>query len=93
MLVKRTLKNSLLQASQVFPVILLTGPRQAGKTTLLEQCSDGRNYVTLDNLDARALAKQDPALFLQRYAPPLMIDEVQYAPLYLPYWHSPSPIQ
>jgi hypothetical protein len=80
MIVKRTLEKSLLQASQAFPVILLTGPRQVGKTTLLEQCSDGRGYVTLDNLDDRALAKNDPALFLQRYAPPLMIDEVQYAP-------------
>ena len=80
MIVNRTLETTLLQASQAFPVILLTGPRQVGKTTLLEQCSDGRGYVTLDNLDDRALAKNDPALFLQRYAPPLIIDEVQYAP-------------
>ncbi len=80
MFVKRTLENSLLQASQAFPVILLTGPRQVGKTTLLEQCSEGRSYVTLDNLDDRALAKNDPSLFLQRYSPPLIIDEVQYAP-------------
>ncbi|VAW65029.1 ATPase [hydrothermal vent metagenome] len=69
-----------MQLSHSFPVLLLTGARQIGKTTLLETCSDRRTYVTLDNLDDRALAKNDPALFLQRYKPPLIIDEVQYAP-------------
>lgn len=77
----RTLKASLTQASHTFPVILLTGPRQVGKTTLLNSIAEpGRSYVTLDDLDARALAESDPALFLQRYRPPIIIDEVQYAP-------------
>ena len=66
-------------------MLLLTGPRQVGKTTLLELCagdhaSAGRRYVTLDDLDARSLACEDPALFLQRWPPPLIIDEIQYAP-------------
>ncbi len=81
MLTNRTLKETIQQASNSFPIILLTGPRQVGKTTLLESCSnENRGYVTLDNLEDRNLARNDPALFLQRYKPPLIIDEVQYAP-------------
>jgi len=60
---------------------MVTGPRQVGKTTLLEMCSEGpRAYVTLDDLDMRQLAQQDPALFLQTWPAPVTIDEVQYAP-------------
>lgn len=59
----------------------MTGPRQVGKTTLLQMCAEAdRNYVTLDDLDARGLARNDPGLFLQTYRPPIIIDEVQYAP-------------
>ncbi len=80
-MLSRTLKTSLMQASKTFPVVLLTGPRQVGKTTLLSSIADvGRTYVTLDDMDARTLAESDPALFLQRYRPPIIIDEVQYAP-------------
>ncbi len=82
----RTLESSVLDASEQFPVLLLTGPRQVGKTTLLRHlCGEDRRYVTLDDLTVRALANEDPALFLQRYRPPLLIDEVQYAPNLLPY--------
>ncbi|MEM6812752.1 MAG: ATP-binding protein [Pseudomonadota bacterium] len=77
---KRTLEKIVKNISPSFPILLITGARQIGKTTLLEQCSEGRAYVSLDNLDDRILAKNDPALFLQRYKPPLIIDEVQYAP-------------
>lgn len=82
---ERTLKNTIKRVSSTFPVLLLTGPRQAGKTTLLEECGDDRNYVTLDDLEARNLATTDPALFLQAYKTPLTIDEVQYAPQLFPY--------
>jgi predicted AAA+ superfamily ATPase len=65
-------------------VLLLTGPRQVGKTTLLAWCARQeavpRRYVTLDDADARALARDDPALFLQTWPAPVIIDEVQYAP-------------
>ncbi|MEM6603600.1 MAG: ATP-binding protein [Pseudomonadota bacterium] len=82
----RTLKKTLEKVSQAFPVLLLTGPRQVGKTTLLELCADdNRTYVTLDDLDARNLAKNDPALFLQNYPLPIIIDEVQYAPELMSY--------
>lgn len=55
---KRTLAKTIKQVSALFPVLLLTGPRQIGKTTLLEHCADGhRRYVSLDDLDQRALAQ------------------------------------
>jgi len=80
-MLKRSLKYVVEELSQVFPVLLLTGPRQVGKTTLLESCSnENRSYVTLDDLEERAIAKNDPGLFLQRHKTPLIIDEIQYAP-------------
>lgn len=82
----RTLEDPLLGASQQFPVILVTGPRQVGKTTLLRHlCSEDRNYVSLDDLTHRALANRDPELFLQHFPPPVLIDEIQYAPDLLPF--------
>lgn len=78
---KRTLAATIKQVSSTFPVLLLTGPRQVGKTTLLGECATKKyHYVTLDDLEQRALAQTDPALFLQLHSPPLIIDEVQYAP-------------
>ncbi len=83
---KRTLSNHIQSITDTFPVLLITGPRQVGKTTLLQMCSEvERNYVSLDDLDVRQLAKNDPALFFQTYKPPLIIDEVQYAPELLSY--------
>lgn len=82
----RAIEPAVLRISQSFPVLLITGPRQVGKTTLLRQLGGSeRNYVTLDDPDARMLAKTDPALFLERYTPPVTIDEIQYAPEILPY--------
>ena len=82
----RTLEDALLSASGQFPVVLVTGPRQVGKTTLLQHlCEQDRRYVTLDDLVLRQLANDDPALFLQRFPAPLLIDEIQYAPDLLPY--------
>jgi len=79
--ITRTLENGILETSSHFPVILVTGPRQTGKTTLLLRIKDeGRGYVSLDSMPARMLAREDPELFLQRYAPPVIIDEIQYAP-------------
>lgn len=80
----RILASALQSTSAAFPVLLLTGPRQVGKTTLLAWCArqevEPRRYVTLDDADARALARDDPALFLQAWPAPVIIDEVQYAP-------------
>jgi predicted AAA+ superfamily ATPase len=80
-MIKRSLNNIIKEINDTFKVILITGPRQVGKTTLLEICAkESRNYVTLDDLDKRELAIKDPALFLQAHPPPIVIDEVQYAP-------------
>ncbi len=66
--------------------MLVTGARQVGKTTFLKHISEaGRQYVTLDDPLVLALAKDDPALFMQRFKPPVVIDEIQYAPALLPY--------
>ncbi len=85
-MIERTLSPVIETISKSFPVLLLTGPRQVGKTTLLKNAAKaGRAYVTLDDLEARALARNDPALFLQAHPTPLLIDEVQYAPELFPY--------
>ncbi|MEI6875595.1 MAG: AAA family ATPase, partial [Spirochaetota bacterium] len=64
---------------------LVTGPRQVGKTTLLKHAAAAdRRYVTLDDALLRELAVRDPALFLERFPPPLLIDEIQYAPQLMP---------
>lgn len=90
--IKRACEDTILHISNMFPVLLVTGPRQVGKTTLLQKLAESqkdlgieRKYVTLDDPDARYLAKHDPALFLQRYEPPVLIDEIQYATELLPY--------
>ena len=80
-MIPRTLSQTIRQISNSFPVLMVTGPRQVGKTTLLEMCSTGeRAYVSLDDLEMRRLAQQDPALFLQTWPAPVTVDEVQYAP-------------
>lgn len=82
---KRTLEPFLKKASNQFPIILVTGPRQVGKTTFMQHCSEpSRTYVTLDDPNLRELAVNDPQLFFQRFSPPLLIDEVQYAPELFP---------
>lgn len=90
--IKRAAEASIQKFSNMFPVLLVTGPRQVGKTTVLQKLAQDqkemgieRKYVTLDDPDVRYLAKKDPALFLQRYSPPVLIDEIQYATELLPY--------
>ena len=82
----RTLEKAAIDASSQFPVLLITGARQVGKTTLLRHLGgSGRTYVSLDDPLALNLARQDPALFMQRFPAPVLIDEIQYAPELLPY--------
>ena len=86
MYIKRTLEEQIKRASDFFPVVLVTGPRQVGKTTVLKNCEpEKRKYVSLDILEDRMMAKQNPQLFLERYSAPVLIDKVQYAPELFPY--------
>lgn len=79
--IKRDLESKILSLSGEYSAILITGPRQVGKTTVLRQLmQENRNYVTLDDFEDRAMAQNDPALFLQLHSRPILIDEVQYAP-------------
>lgn len=80
--ITRNLESVVIQATKEYPVVLVTGPRQVGKTTMLQKLMEGTNrgYVTLDDLNERIIAKTDPELFLQLHKPPVLIDEVQYAP-------------
>ena len=78
----RAMEKLVVELSGEYPAILLTGPRQTGKTRMLRHLMEGtgRGYVSLDDLTDRALAKSDPAMFLQLHPAPVLIDEVQYAP-------------
>ena len=82
--ISRHMEARILELSKSYSAILVTGPRQAGKTTMLRSLAEkehiGRKYVTLDDLTERDMAKNDPAMFLQLHRPPVLIDEVQYAP-------------
>lgn len=85
----RTIEKTLNSLIGTCPVIMITGPRQVGKTTLLNHMSvtsnEKINYVSLDNMLIRSQAKEDPELFLRNYETPLIIDEFQYAPELLSY--------
>lgn len=79
--IKRDLEDKIKALIEDYACILITGPRQVGKTTVLKNLmTDDREYVTLDDLEERRLAKNDPAMFLQIHSLPIFIDEVQYAP-------------
>ena len=82
----RTLSPYISGISGKFKILLINGPRQIGKTTLLKNTMDGkRKYVSLDNPQDLLKAKTDPKGFLDIYAPPCVIDEIQYAPELFPY--------
>lgn len=80
--ITRDLERKFIKMNSFFKVVLVTGARQVGKTTMLKHLAEGteRTYVSLDNAMARELAQSDPALFFQTYKPPVLIDEVQKAP-------------
>ena len=84
--IKRSLEPVLKKAASEFPAVVLTGPRQSGKTTLFQYLFGKRcQYVSLEPPDVRASAIEDPRSFLELYPPPVIFDEVQYAPDLLPY--------
>jgi predicted AAA+ superfamily ATPase len=86
MYINRAIEITLKNAIKTFPSVLITGPRQAGKTTLVKRLlGDRYSYVSLDELDVRSFAIEDPRSFLERYKAPLIIDEIQNAPQLLSY--------
>jgi predicted AAA+ superfamily ATPase len=83
---ERTISRVIEEFSKTFKVLLLTGQRQVGKTTLLEELAKGkRKFITLDNPKFRLLAQNDPEFFLTENPPPILIDEIQYAPQLFPF--------
>ena len=81
MYIQRHLEKQVLDASRYYPVVMVCGQRQVGKSTMLNHIKEpGRRYVTLDDGNARRLASNDPALFFETYGYPLLIDEFQRVP-------------
>lgn len=78
--IKRHIASTLHKMLSQFKVVLVTGPRQVGKSTLLKNELSGFEYVTLDDMAELELARNDPAMFFKNHSLPIVIDEVQYAP-------------
>jgi predicted AAA+ superfamily ATPase len=84
--ISRSLEPIIRKAASEFPAVVLVGPRQSGKTTLLKHLfSDSHKIISLEPPDVRLAALNDPRGFLNLYAPPVVLDEIQYAPDLLPY--------
>jgi uncharacterized protein len=80
MWIEREITQHIQELARSFPAIILTGARQTGKTSLLRRLFADHTYVSLDIPSTAALASHSPEEFLSRYPPPLLVDEVQYAP-------------
>lgn len=85
MKIERKAHPQLLEMARYYPVVVVTGPRQSGKTTLTQQAFPQKKYISLEPLDSRAFANEDPRGFLEEYKEGAIIDEVQHAPELLSY--------
>ena len=84
--IPRSLEPIIQKAAREFPAVVLVGPRQSGKTTLLKHLfSERYKFISLEPPDVRLAALNDPRGFLNLYPPPVVLDEIQYAPTLLPY--------
>ena len=83
--IHRLIEKNLIARAKEFPIIILTGPRQTGKSTTLQHIFPRHNYVSMDNPLTQSMAVNDPKLFLENNKPPLIIDEIQYTTELLPF--------
>ena len=79
-MIARALADKLVSMAKQFPVLSVTGPRQSGKSTLVQNVFPDYRYVSLEDTDTRALAQDDPRSFLERYDEHVIIDEAQRVP-------------
>ena len=79
-MIARALADKLVSMAKQFPVLSVTGPRQSGKSTLVQNVFPDYRYVSLKDTDTRALAQDDPRSFLERYDEHVIIDEAQRVP-------------
>ncbi len=77
---ERTVKDAIKSAVKSRPVLFVTGARQTGKSSLLQYMFDSLEYITLDNIQYAAQAKDNPEYFLNSLKQPVILDEIQYAP-------------
>lgn len=87
-MIQREISAKTLQYANQYPVVTITGPRQSGKTTLCKMFFQEKAYVSLENLDDRQFAKNDPRGFLARFPKGAVIDEIQRVPELLSYIQS-----
>lgn len=83
--IKRKIESTILEAAKYFPVITVTGPRQSGKTTMLKQIFPHLHYYSLEDLDTRSFAMEDPVRFLHLHEEGMILDEVHNYPELLSY--------
>ena len=83
--IKRDLESTILEAARYFPVITVTGPRQSGKTTMLRHVFPNLHYYSLEDLDTRNFAMEDPVRFLHLHQEGMILDEVHNFPDLLSY--------
>ncbi len=83
--IKRHAEQAVRKLSSMFGAILVAGPRQVGKTTMLQKITEGINYVTLDDLIVRSSAQEESGTFFKDNPPPVFVDEIQKAPELFPY--------
>lgn len=85
MYIKRHIESTIKKVSEMYSAVIVTGPRQIGKTTVLKEVCGNLKYISLDNPEVLEYARNEGGLFFKTYAPPIVLDEVQYAPGLFPY--------
>ena len=85
MYINRSMESTIKRIEKGFKAILVTGPRQVGKSTILKHIHGNRKYVTFDDPVLLSETKSEPGLFFRNNKPPIILDEVQYISELFPY--------